>query len=99
MKRNQDRIVYRKENGKWADEAVGAQRAAALFATQAEAIDSARQRLERGGGGELTIKGEDGQIRKKSNGWTCQRPLPATRRKPLAKRDLAGIRARSLLLS
>jgi hypothetical protein len=76
MKRNQDRIVYRKENGKWADEAVGAQRAAALFATQAEAIDSARQRLERGGGGELTIKGEDGQIRKKVTVGRANDPFP-----------------------
>jgi hypothetical protein len=71
-----DRIVYRKENGKWADEAAGAERAAALFDTQAEAIASARARLERGSGGELIIKGEDGQIRQKLSVGRTSDPLP-----------------------
>lgn len=73
---NQDRIVYRKENGKWADEAVGAERAAALFDTQEEAIASARGRLERGSGGELIIKGEDGQIRRKITVGRATDPFP-----------------------
>ncbi|MDT8304802.1 MAG: DUF2188 domain-containing protein [Anaerolineae bacterium] len=71
-----DRIVYRKENGKWADEAVGAERAATLFDTQEEAINSARARLERGTGGELIIKGEDGQIRRKLTIGSAKDPFP-----------------------
>lgn len=73
---DQDRIVYRKADGKWADEAVGAERAAALYDTQAEAIASARDRLQHGTGGELIIKGEDGQIRRKLTVGRADDPFP-----------------------
>jgi Uncharacterized protein conserved in bacteria (DUF2188) len=41
----------------------GAQRASAHLPTQAEAIDRAREILQRNGGGELRVAGRDGAIR------------------------------------
>jgi hypothetical protein len=41
----------------------GGQRASAHLPTQAEAIDRAREILQRNGGGELRVAGRDGAIR------------------------------------
>lgn len=41
----------------------GADRASAVTGTQSAAIDRARDILGNDGGGELTIKGQDGRIR------------------------------------
>jgi predicted regulator of Ras-like GTPase activity (Roadblock/LC7/MglB family) len=60
-----DRTVSQREDGRWANKRDGADRAASLHATQAEAAEAARQSLRASGGGELKIKGEDGKIRSK----------------------------------
>lgn len=60
-----DRIVYRRDDGMWVDKRVDAEKAASAHETQAEAIRAAHDRLENSGGGELIVKGRDGQIRSK----------------------------------
>lgn len=47
----------------WAVEKPGASRASSVHDTQAEAIAAARQNLQNDGGGELAIKGQNGQVR------------------------------------
>lgn len=47
---------------KWQDKAAGASRAGSLHRTKAEAMRASRERLKRGGGGELTIQNERGVI-------------------------------------
>lgn len=47
----------------WSVEKPGASRASSVHATQAAAIDAARQNLVNSGGGELAIKGRDGAVR------------------------------------
>lgn len=68
-----DRIVYKRSDGMWADKRHGASRPAKLHNTQGEAANSAKQRLLRSGGGELNIKGLNGKIRSKD---TIGRPDP-----------------------
>ncbi|HEU5068156.1 MAG TPA: DUF2188 domain-containing protein [Sphingomicrobium sp.] len=68
-----DRIVYRRTDGMWANKRHGASRPADLHRTQAEAADAARQNLLNSGGGELEIKGLDGRIRSKD---TIGKPDP-----------------------
>jgi len=62
---NDDRMVYRRTDGQWADKRHGASRPAGLHATQKEAAEAAREHLLNSGGGELEIKGLDGRIRSK----------------------------------
>jgi len=57
------RIVQQREDGRWEVKAPKADRASSTHDRQADAIDRARQILGNDGGGELTIKGEDGRIR------------------------------------
>lgn len=68
-----DRTVYRRSDGNWANKRDGASRPASLHPTQSKAVDSARQNLLRSGGGELKTKGIDGKIRSKD---TIGRPDP-----------------------
>lgn len=68
-----DRMVYRRKDGRWADKRHGASRPAGLYNTQAEAAAEARKHLENSGGGELEIKGRDGKIRSKD---TIAKPDP-----------------------
>lgn len=70
---NDGRSVFRGEDGKWRDKDNSASRAAGVFDTQAEAIQSAREHLQNSGGGELTVMGLDGRIRSKD---TIARPDP-----------------------
>jgi hypothetical protein len=64
MAEGQRRHVVRRPDGKWADQAEGAHRAARLYPTQAEAQAAATERLySRPGGGEVVIHGRDGKIR------------------------------------
>ena len=65
MSKPHDRTVSKRPDGTWADKRNDADRASGLHKTQREAIDSARQHLQKQGGGELTVKGEDGKIRSK----------------------------------
>jgi len=57
------RIVQPRADGDWEVKKPGADRASAVTGTQSAAIDRARQILSNDGGGELTIKGENGRIR------------------------------------
>jgi hypothetical protein len=64
MGRN-DRTVYRRHDGKWANKRNDASRPASIHDTQAEAVERARQMLLNAGGGELTTIGVRGKIRSK----------------------------------
>jgi hypothetical protein len=75
MKDN-DRIVYRDEDGNWRDKRLGADRPAGSFDTQREAEDAARQHLRNTGGGELITKGLDGKIRSKDTIAPGNDPYP-----------------------
>ena len=65
MSKDQDRMVYKRPDGKWANERNDADRASSLHDTQRDAIRTARDMLRNQGGGELVTKGEDGRIRSK----------------------------------
>jgi hypothetical protein len=70
----QRRHVTQRPDGKWADRAEGAERAAGLYSTQAAAQGAATERLEHhSGGGEVIIHRPNGQIR---NSNTIHRPDP-----------------------
>lgn len=60
-----DRSVFRRGDGKWANKLNDAERASSLHDTQREAERAAKDMLHRQGGGELTTMGRDGQIRSK----------------------------------
>lgn len=57
------RIVQQRRDGDWEVKAPKADRASSTHDTQGDAIDRAREILQRIGGGELTIKGTNGRIR------------------------------------
>ena len=65
MAKKQDRIIYQRPDGKWANKRSDASRPASIHDTQKEAVDAGTQHLTNSGGGELTIQGMDGQIRDK----------------------------------
>lgn len=68
-----DRHVFRTEDGQWANQRQGAGRPASLHNTQREAEDAAREMLRNSGGGDLVTHGVDGRIRSKD---TIGRPDP-----------------------
>lgn len=57
------RLVQRRPDGKTEVRAPGAARASAIVDNQAAGVDRARQILGNDGGGELLIRGLNGQIR------------------------------------
>ena len=59
------RIVHRGKDGKWREKAEGAGRAGSVHDRQKDAIQAAKEKLQSGGGGELTTMGRDGKIRSK----------------------------------
>lgn len=65
MSKDQDRTVFHREDGKWANKRQDAERPTSLHETQEEAVAAARENLRSQGGGELTIMGRDGKIRSK----------------------------------
>ena len=65
MGKPQDRMVYKRVDGSWANKREDATRPSSIHKTQKDAINSAREMLQNQGGGELTIKGRDGLIRDK----------------------------------
>lgn len=65
MSKDRDRMVYRREDGQWANERNDADKASSLHNTQGAAEQAAREMLQNQGGGELTVKGLDGKIRSK----------------------------------
>lgn len=60
-----NRIVYRRDDGKWVNKRTDADRATSLHSTQKEAERAAHENLTNQGGGELIITGINGQIRSK----------------------------------
>jgi hypothetical protein len=61
-----DRSVFRrKTDGKWVHKRHGNKRTSKGFDTQRDAINAAREMIQKQGGGELIIHGEDGKIREK----------------------------------
>jgi hypothetical protein len=65
MSKKQDRTVYRRPDGEWANKRNDADRATSLHPTQGEAEQAARENLRNQGGGELTTMGRDHKIRSK----------------------------------
>ena len=65
MSKGKDRTVFKREDGQWANARVDSSRPSSLHKTQKEAVDEARRMLIGSGGGELTVMGVDGKIRKK----------------------------------
>lgn len=62
MANQNDRSVFRREDGQWVNKRNDADRASSLHATQAEANAAAKAMLERAGGGERTTMGRKGTI-------------------------------------
>ena len=65
MKKLQDRIIYRAENG-WANKRADATRPTSIHVTQKEAYLAAKKILVRQGGGRILIKGLDGRVKQKT---------------------------------
>jgi len=66
MADSNDRMVYRRSSdSKWVNKKNGNSQASSVHDTQKDANASAREMLQNSGGGELTTKGKDGQIRSK----------------------------------
>ncbi|KAF5053150.1 hypothetical protein DSECCO2_401500 [anaerobic digester metagenome] len=76
MSKKQDRMVYQREDGKWANKRNDSERASTLHDTQKEAAKTAKEMLQHQGGGELTIKGVDGKIRSKDTIAPGNDPYP-----------------------
>jgi hypothetical protein len=57
------RIVQQRDDGDWEVRKPGSDRASAVTPTQAGSIDQARTILRNDGGGELQVRGRNGQIR------------------------------------
>jgi len=62
---NNNRTVFRREDGDWINKLNSADKASSVHKTQADAEAKAREMLHNQGGGELTTKGLDGKIRSK----------------------------------
>lgn len=60
-----DRIVYRRDDGKWVNKRTDADKASSVHDKQSQAEATARDMLKGSGGGELITKGRDGKIRSK----------------------------------
>ena len=70
------RIVFKNENGMWANEKMGAEKASSLHETQKQAENAARKMLKSEGGGELITKGLNGKIRSKDTIPPAKDPNP-----------------------
>lgn len=57
------RVVQQRPDGDWEVRKPGADRASAVTSTQADGIDRARDILANDGGGEMQVRGRNGQIR------------------------------------
>jgi hypothetical protein len=71
-----NRIVYRRSDGTWVNKKNEAGKASSLHDTQQEAAEKAKEMLKNQGGGELTIKGLNGQIRSKDTVPPGNDPVP-----------------------
>jgi hypothetical protein len=75
------RIVGPRSAGGWQVKRPGAERAISVHETQGEAIDRAREILERRRGGELTIQNRHGRIRDSDTVPPAHDPFPPRDRK------------------
>jgi hypothetical protein len=76
MSKDQDRTVFQRDDGTWVNKRNDAERASSVHTTQKEAAEAAREMLGNQGGGELSIKGRDGQIRSKDTIHPGNDPCP-----------------------
>jgi len=76
MSKPQDRAVFRRNDGKWANKRYDASRATSVHGTQAEANSAAKEMLQQQGGGERTTFGRDGRIVSKDTIAPGNDPLP-----------------------
>ena len=60
-----DRTVYRRSNGDWVNKRNDSDRASSVHTTQKDAETTAKEMARNQGGGEVSIKGENGRIRDK----------------------------------
>ena len=73
---NNDRMVYRRGDGKWVNKRNDSERASSVHDTQNDAVSVARQNLVNQGGGELITKARDGRIRSKDTVSPGNDPCP-----------------------
>jgi hypothetical protein len=76
MSKDQDRMVYKRPDGTWANKRNDASRASSVHSTQKAAEEAGRSMLKNQGGGELTTKGVDGRIRSKDTIAPGNDPFP-----------------------
>jgi uncharacterized protein YdaU (DUF1376 family) len=76
MSKKQDRMVYQRSDGTWANKRNDSDRASSVHDTQRAAEQAAREMLRNQGGGELTIKGKDSKIRDKDTVSPGNDPYP-----------------------
>ena len=76
MSKPQDRMVYKREDGTWANKRNDSDRASSVHSTQKEASNASKQMLKNQGGGELTTKGMNGRIRSKDTIAPGNDPFP-----------------------
>lgn len=76
MSKPQDRNVFRRRDGKWANKSQGNTKASSLHDTQKDAEEAAREMLKNQGGGELITHGRDGKIRSKDTIAPGNDPFP-----------------------
>ncbi|MBW8016144.1 MAG: DUF2188 domain-containing protein [Planctomycetes bacterium] len=76
MSKNQDRMVYRRSDGSWANKRNDSERASSIHDTQKAAENTAREMLHNQGGGELITKGLNGKIRSKDTISPGNDPCP-----------------------
>jgi hypothetical protein len=76
MSKGRDRTISRRPDGTWENKRHDASRASSLHKTQADAIDAGRQMLGNQGGGELNVKGRNGQFRSKDTVLPGNDPFP-----------------------
>jgi hypothetical protein len=76
MAKNNNRTVYKRSDGNWANKKNGNSRASTLHKTQKDAENTARTMLKNDGGGELTTKGVNGKIRSKDTIAPGNDPYP-----------------------
>lgn len=74
--KSNNRIVYKRSSGDWVNKKNSAGKASSVHGTQQEAVEAAREMLKNQGGGELTTKGLNGQIRSKDTIAPGNDPIP-----------------------
>ncbi|MCS6996912.1 MAG: DUF2188 domain-containing protein [Casimicrobiaceae bacterium] len=74
MPRPTSRIVQRRADGLWENFLFGNTRATSVHSTQSEAREAAFHDLSKHGGGELLVRGRNGQIRAKDTVPPAQDP-------------------------